>query len=182
MEDYCRILHGKAEAESLPGTEVGIYPSLLERNPEIFHLVDRTTAWVGTCFNLVCSRSWGEIRRWKWKWGWQYSSVSGQMVKLESEIKRAVGQCCSVMGELHCRMEEPIPKRPRLEKSAEAEKVDIRTFECPLCMSTWDIIMLDGIPWNQEGHFVANCQNCKQWGRGKILCFSVSWKFWRKRF
>ena len=99
---------------------------------------------------------------------------SGQMVKLESEFKRAVGQCCSVTGELHSRMEEPIPKRPRLETSAEAGKVDIRRFECPLCMSTWDIIMLDGIPWNQEGHFVANCQNCKQWGRGKILCFSVS--------
>ena len=73
-------------------------------------------------------------------------------------------------------MAEPIPKRAKLEVIT-GERIDIevyvKTFECPLCMTTWDI-MINGIPDNQRGHFEANCQNCIQWGRGQILCFIVA--------
>ena len=82
------------------------------------------------------------------------------------------------------RMVEPNPKRPRLEIGAlkrdenvqrseclengkRNEKVDVPRFECPLCMSTSEI------PGNERGFHVATCQNCSQWGRGKVLCFIV---------
>ena len=86
-------------------------------------------------------------------------------------------------------MVEPYPKRPRLEVSAGKldEKVDVKMFECPLeisagkggkqvkkfecplCMSICEIML----PGNQRGRLEAICQNCKQWGRGKVLCFIV---------
>ena len=81
-------------------------------------------------------------------------------------------------------MAEPNSKRPRLEIGAlkrdenvkrfaclengkRNEKVDVKRFECPLCMSTCEI------PGNESGQLEATCQNCNQWGRGKVLCYIV---------
>ena len=70
-------------------------------------------------------------------------------------------------------MVEPIPKRARLDNIIRErdEKVDVKRFECPLCMTTCDI-MLNGISGNQSGHFEAIAKTASS-GGGARSCASL---------